>query len=247
MECAGMWRRAIPVLLAGSLVFAWFGPVLAAEFTSELEEYEFYSGTPQKKSVKTQPTAAYRVRKGDTVSSIARAHNISSDVLVDTNRISGTLKAGSVLRIPCSGSPVKKRTAKKPATKEVFAEVPSDGKFFWPVTGVRKVNSDAEKGVCPLGIVITGRAGSRVMSAAPGVVEKIGRMRGYGNFVVVRHSDGIITVYASLDAVSVRKGDSVKRGEEVGKLPSDDGSLRFMVHRSGKPENPLKYLPKREG
>jgi lipoprotein NlpD len=242
-----MWRRAIPVLLAGSLVFAWFGPVLAAEFTSELEEYEFYSGTPQKKSAKIQPTVTYCVRKGDTVSSIARAHNISTDALVDANNLTGSLKAGSVLRVPCSGSAVKKRTAKKIVTKEVFAEVQSDGKFFWPVSGVRKVNSDAEKGVSPLGIVITGRAGSRVMSAAPGVVEKIGRMRGYGNFVVVRHADGIITVYAGLDTVSVRKGDSVRKGGEVGMLAADDGSLRFMVHRSGKAENPLKYLPKREG
>ena len=249
VECTGKWKRGIPFLLSAAILCAWAMPALAGEFASEFEEYEYYSNAPQKKQQDSAPAVTYRVRKGDTVCSIARAHNISMDALLDENGLSsGKIKAGMVLRIPAEKTvPRKHRPARQARTKEAFAPAEGDEKFLWPVSGVRKVSSDAEKGVSPLGVVISGKAGSRVVSALPGVVEKVGRMRGYGTFVVVRHSERLITVYASLGEATVRKGDAVRKGENVGRLPSDDGTLRFMVHRSGKPENPLKYLPKREG
>lgn len=238
--------RGIILLLAAVLACAQLTSARAGEFASEFEEYEFHSGAAQTEEPKDEAAVTYRVRKGDTVSTIARAHGISNDELMDENNLSsGAIRAGMVLRIPASKQArVKARPQKKAKTKEVFAPVPTTEKFQWPLAGVRKVCSDAEKGVNPLGVVISGKAGAKVVSAAPGVVEKVGRMRGYGTFVVVRHSDRLITVYACLGDVSVRRGDAVKRGESVGKLPADDTSLRFMVHRSGKPEDPMKYLPK---
>lgn len=240
--------RGIILLLAAVLACAQLSSVRAGEFASEFEEYEFHSGASQTEEPKDEAAVTYRVRKGDTVCTIARAHGISSDELMDENSLtSGAIRAGTVLRIPASKQVRSKpRQQKRVKTKEAFAPVQTDEKFQWPVSGVRKVRSDAETGVSPLGVVISGKAGSKVVSAAPGVVEKVGRMRGYGTFVVVRHSDRLITVYACLGEVSVRRGDAVKRGEGVGKLPADENSLRFMVSRSGKPENPLRYLPKKE-
>lgn len=238
--------RGIILLLAAVLVCAQLSFARAGEFASEFEEYEFHSGASQSAEPEDEAAVTYRVRKGDSVCTIARAHGISSDRLMDENNLtSGAIRAGMVLRIPAAKqSRAKTRPQKKAKTKEVFAPVRTDEKFLWPVSGVRAVRSDAEKGVNPLGVLISGKAGAKVVSAAPGVVEKVGRMRGFGTFVVVRHSDRLITVYACLGEVSVRRGDAVKRGESVGKLPTDENSLRFMVSRSGKPEDPMRYLPK---
>ena len=247
-----MWgRRKNSVLLAVTLICAWqASSVCAAEFASEFEEYEHYSSAAPEKTTMEEAYVTYRVKKGDTLYSIARAHNITPDAVIDGNQLSdgGEIRAGKLLKIPAgkkcaSSKPTRRREAK---TKPVSADISPCKSFVWPVSDVRKVHSDGEQGVNPLGVVITGRVGSRVVSAAPGVVEKIGRMRGFGNFVVVRHADSLITVYACIDTVSVKKGDALSRGEELGRLSGKDGSFRFMVHRSGKPENPLKYLPKRE-
>jgi murein DD-endopeptidase MepM/ murein hydrolase activator NlpD len=254
-----MRRRRVLLLLAVSLVCAWLSYAHAAEFANEFEEYEHYSGTMCKSvpcARKDDKTVKYRVKKGDTVCSIARAYGTTSDKLIEYNNLcEGDIKSGSVLRIPSvrtekeekKEEPAKIRFIRRKDIAVAGESLSDNGSFMWPVSGARKVSADGESGVKPIGVVITAKSGARIVSAAPGVVEKVGRMRGFGNFVVVRHSDRLITVYACLDIVSVKKGDALAKGKEVGRLAGKENTFRFMVHRAGKPEDPLKYLPKKEG
>lgn len=88
--------------------------------------------------------------------------------------------------------------------------------------------------------------GTRVNSASDGVVEFAGRKGGYGNLVIVRHSDGRETRYAHLDKIMVSVGDSVFGGQEIAKSGSTGKStgphLHFEVRENGQVVNPMKFL-----
>ena len=73
-----------------------------------------------------------------------------------------------------------------------------------------------------------------------------GWIRGFGQVVIVDHGRGLSTVYAHLASVSVTEGDAVKTGSLLGKVGNSgantDYGLHFEVRRSGRAEDPLRYL-----
>ncbi len=66
------------------------------------------------------------------------------------------------------------------------------------------------------GIDIAAAAGTQVMNVSEGVVESVGKDDLMGNLVVVRHTDGKISRYASLDSIAVQEGQMVQMGDPVG-------------------------------
>jgi murein DD-endopeptidase MepM/ murein hydrolase activator NlpD len=89
----------------------------------------------------------------------------------------------------------------------------------------------------------------RVRAALGGVVTKVGyqaHYAGYGNVVVLRHGDGLSTLYAHLASYDVQVGDVVELGEPIGRAGctgSCTGShLHFELRIGGKPVNPLRFL-----
>jgi murein DD-endopeptidase MepM/ murein hydrolase activator NlpD len=89
----------------------------------------------------------------------------------------------------------------------------------------------------------------RVRAALGGVVTKVGyqaHYEGYGNVVVIRHGDGLATLYAHLASYRVRVGEEVERGELIGRAgctgSCTGAHLHFEVRLKGKPVNPLRYL-----
>ncbi len=96
------------------------------------------------------------------------------------------------------------------------------------------------------GTDISARQGTPVRATAKGVVRKAEYMNYLGNTVVIDHGNGISTLYAHLSAMSARPGQSVGRGEEIGKVGSTGKStgshLHYEVHTSGRPVDPAKYL-----
>jgi murein DD-endopeptidase MepM/ murein hydrolase activator NlpD len=69
---------------------------------------------------------------------------------------------------------------------------------------------------------------------------------GYGNVVVIRHGEGLATLYAHLASYRVRVGDEVEQGEPIGRAGCTGSCtgehLHFEVRMKGKPVNPLRYL-----
>jgi murein DD-endopeptidase MepM/ murein hydrolase activator NlpD len=130
----------------------------------------------------------------------------------------------------------------------------SDQGLIWPYIG----GVAAEYGPAhPLGIDIDGYdygchcegKGEPVAAATSGQVVFAGGNPccSYGNYVVLVSPEGIETLYAHLDSISVQPGQSVQRGEEVGKLGDSGYStgphLHFEVIDNGVRVNPLDYLP----
>ena len=134
-----------------------------------------------------------------------------------------------------------------PPTPPEPAHAPSNTlPWLWPTSGkvIETFDDPRNKG-----IDIAGNEGASVQAAADGEVVYVGSaVRGYGNLVIVRHSDDYITAYAHNRKVLVAEKQSVKRGQaiaELGRSDADRPKLHFEIRHQGKPVDPLKYLPAR--
>ena len=96
---------------------------------------------------------------------------------------------------------------------------------------------------------IAGKAGTPVVAAEAGRVVYVGsELRGYGNMVIIKHSDTYVSAYGHNRRLLVREGQQVKVGQsiaEMGSTGTDRVKLHFEIRRQGKPVDPLQYLPRR--
>jgi lipoprotein NlpD len=142
-------------------------------------------------------------------------------------------------------------TAPAPAPAAVpKAPAPADSSngvaWAWPASGKVVEGFDEARNK---GIDIAGTEGDPVHAASDGqVVYRGNGLRGYGNLVIIKHSDDFISAYAHNRQILVEQGQVVRRGQriaEMGKSDADVPKLHFEVRRQGKPVDPLKYLPVR--
>ena len=149
--------------------------------------------------------------------------------------------------VPTSPSPVPTTPVPPtPAAPEPSRAPSVTLPWIWPTPGkvIETFDDPRNKG-----IDIAGNEGAPVQAAADGEVVYVGSaVRGYGNLVIVRHSDDFITAYAHNRKVLVAEKQSVKRGQpiaELGRSDADRPKLHFEIRHQGKPVDPLKYLPTR--
>ena len=81
-----------------------------------------------------------------------------------------------------------------------------------------------------------------------GVVAYAGdRIRGFGQMVLLKHDNGLITAYAHNDALLVGRGDVVNRGQVIARVGSSGGvdapQLHFEVRKGTVAVDPAQYLP----
>lgn len=86
-----------------------------------------------------------------------------------------------------------------------------------------------------------------IFAAEDGVVQTAGfNNGGYGNMVTINHGNGISTLYAHMASLSVKPGQQVKRGDQIGVMGTTGHStgihLHFEVHENGEFKNPIAYL-----
>lgn len=97
------------------------------------------------------------------------------------------------------------------------------------------------------GLDLTAPYGASVVAAGSGIVIAAGNKGdGYGNKVVISHNGSISTLYGHLSAILVKKGETVKEGDPIGRVGSTGRStgdhLHFEIRVDGTPVNPLAYL-----
>lgn len=130
----------------------------------------------------------------------------------------------------------------------VPAPPPRDGSFLWPVRGkVVKGFGPIKGGSFNDGINIRAPRGARVRAAENGVVAYVGNeLPGYGNLLLIRHRDGWMSAYAHNDAILVRRGQTVRKGQFVARVGSTGNvrypQLHFELRRGQRPVNPRKHL-----
>jgi murein DD-endopeptidase MepM/ murein hydrolase activator NlpD len=143
-----------------------------------------------------------------------------------------------------------------PAAEEVAADVPvKPGEatgalptFRWPARG-KVITSYGAKtnGKSNDGINLAVPEGTPIKAAEDGVVAYSGNeLKGYGNLVLVRHSNGYVTAYAHASELLVKRGDTIKRGQVIAKSgqSGEVGSpqLHFEIRKGSTPVDPLQFL-----
>lgn len=118
--------------------------------------------------------------------------------------------------------------------------------FSWPTKGrvLRPFNNNNLKGV-----ELDGKVGDTVNAAADGKVIYTGSgLKGYGNLIVIKHSNDYVTVYGHNSKIFVKEGDKVNRGvkiAEMGNSDTDRPKLFFQIRKDKTSLDPQKVLPKR--
>ena len=118
----------------------------------------------------------------------------------------------------------------------------------WPTNGQlvgRFVAGDPTR----QGIGVAGSAGQAIVAAADGEVVYSGSgLIGYGELVIIRHSDDFLSAYGHNRKRLVDEGQKVKAGQqiaEMGRTGASRDMLHFEIRRGGKPVDPLAFLPAR--
>ncbi|TIM34452.1 MAG: LysM peptidoglycan-binding domain-containing protein [Mesorhizobium sp.] len=117
------------------------------------------------------------------------------------------------------------------------------GKMRWPVRG-RVISSF---GGGKDGVDIAVPEGTPVKAAENGVVIYAGDgLKEFGNTVLVRHENGLVTVYGHARSIEVQRGQKVKRGQEIAQSgmsgTTDSPKLHFEVRKNSAPVDPSTYL-----
>lgn len=140
---------------------------------------------------------------------------------------------------------------KKPSIpgSRISAPPPKTGKgFIWPLKGRVVSNFGAKDGgLRNDGINIQAPKGSPVRAAENGVVAYAGNeIRGFGNLLLIKHAGGYVTAYAHNDALLVRRGQKVTRGQKISTVGSSGNvakpQLHFEIRKGRRPRDPRTYL-----
>ncbi|GJJ03903.1 peptidase [Duganella rhizosphaerae] len=151
---------------------------------------------------------------------------------------------GSVRPAPAPSPAV---VAAPPAAASAAASVDEEKlSWMWPSEGRVVATFDEGKNK---GVDIAGKAGQQVVAAGAGKVMYAGSgIRGYGNLVIVKHSNSLLSAYAHNRTIVVKEGQSVTKGQmiaEMGDSDADSVKLHFEIRQQGKPVDPSRFLPNR--
>lgn len=202
----------------------------------------------------------HKVKAGETLYSIAFEYGYDHRDLATWNRIKKpyTIYPKQKLRVsPRIVKSTKKysvnnkrhSTRKKTTDEKKRTEsYPSTIKWSWPTKG-KLLSTFLLSDPGRRGIDISGNKGQPIKAAAAGHVVYSGSgLRGYGNLIILKHNESYFSAYAHTENVAVKEQEKVKLGQQIadmGSTSSNKTKLHFEIRRSGKPVNPLGYLPKR--
>jgi len=139
-------------------------------------------------------------------------------------------------------------TSPEPPPATPAPPVHGTGVFQWPVRGhVLAGYGSGRDGTHNDGINIAAPRGAAVEAADVGVVAYTGNeLRGYGNLVLVKHSNGWISAYAHCDLILVKRGDKVARGQVIARVGSTgnvaEPQLHFELRRGNRAVDPREFL-----
>lgn len=148
--------------------------------------------------------------------------------------------SGVVAQVPSVNA--NKATGKVPSDSAAGENSGVD--WMWPAEGKLVATFDDAKNK---GVDISGKMGQEVLAAASGKVMYAGSgIRGYGNLVIIKHTNALLSAYAHNKAILVKEGQTISKGQkiaEMGNSDSDSVRLHFEIRLQGKPVDPMRYLP----
>jgi len=208
----------------------------------------------------------YTVLPNETLYSIARSQGVMFQSLCDINNFPKDymLKAGEKIKIP---KPAPVPTLVQPPAPAVVQPpmqppvqpppvfimpswaslerssnakpIPKNPSIRWPVSAKEIFYMNGN-----IGVLISGEESESVKSLTKGTVVHASPWRGYGNVAIIEADGGYRYLYGACKTLSVRKGDNIEPGTELGKLgiypASGKPELVFIVSHNGSPVDPVK-------
>jgi murein DD-endopeptidase MepM/ murein hydrolase activator NlpD len=209
------------------------------------------------------------VQPGAHPSALASAQDKAEKIKNDVKTASSTVKAKAESQLKVAKTedkpvtpvqvaaakpaPVKEAPAKPSVDNDATASLPSDAgnlsesanpEFRWPARG--RIIQGFKAGTNE-GINIAVPEGTSVKAAEAGVVVYSGsELKGYGNLVLIRHPNGFVSAYANNGELSVKRGETVKRGQIIAKSGQTGNvsspQLHFELRKGSTPVDPTNFL-----
>ena len=193
------------------------------------------------------------VRPGENLFRIGKAYDVSYEELARANRILDPrqITVGQRIFIPGAArqlpvemiTPLEGSVTPRSAP-ESYAE---HGALLWPVSGVVNSGFGPRGSSFHDGLDIAAPEGTPIRAVEYGEVIYSDQLRGYGNMVIIRHSGGIVSVYAHNQTNLVRDGQQVARGEIIARVGSTGRvtgpHLHFEIRKNNLAQDPMLYLP----
>lgn len=193
------------------------------------------------------------VKKGESLFAIASKNNISIAKLAEKNNLKKPFIINSGQKLIVGKNIQISHRKDKPHIKarkidKIHHKSIKKASFAWPTQG-KIISSFGPKrgGLYNDGINIAAQKGSSVKSSQQGVVAYVGdELKGYGNLIIIKHSNKMITAYGHLNKSIVKRGDKVEKQQVIAYVGSSGNVNRSQLYfglRKGKdPINPQKYL-----
>lgn len=147
-----------------------------------------------------------------------------------------------------SGSKVARRRTTPQKQRNLPVPPTAKGYFAWPLKAPVSSGYGPRHGRFHDGIDIDGESGDPVTAAATGEVVYSGKLGGYGNIVVIKHSNGYFTAYGHNKKNLVKKGKTVTQGQPIALVGSTGQAtgahLHFEIRDQSGTYDPLAFLPK---
>jgi lipoprotein NlpD len=219
-------------------------------------------------SISEDKPGTYIVQSGDTLYAIAWRYNLDYRALAEENHLSApyVVKTGQTLSVRpvvyhpatktvqktvMSSAPKKtvvhttsaKKAVTSPSkTKPLAANLPI--RWVWPAKG--RIVAHYSPTVGQKGVDIAGQKGEPILAAATGKVAYAGNgLRGYGNLIIIKHSEEFLSAYAHNDTLLVHEGDEIKAGQKIATMGDSEAKrvmLHFEIREAGKSVNPLLFV-----
>ena len=218
------------------------------------------SSTNSKSISNSTKTKVYKIKKGDTLYSLARKNNISvADLMVLNNFDSSkVIKIGEKIKIPDLAVASGKTTVtndsnnstsansnqtvseKIPDTRNYGNTITADSNTIWPVKNPKVTQIKGKVS----GVQLSATKNESVNCIHEGTVMYVGVYRGFGQVVFVQSKTGLIYAYTGLGSVDVNKGDYLVSNTKIGTAGLDSitgkSQITFMVFQNGQPIDPSK-------
>lgn len=187
------------------------------------------------------------VKPGENLFRIAKAYDLTYEELARANGIRDPRRivAGQKVFVPARG---QQRRPDIPVTAPGESPTETDTVFVWPVSGSLNSGFGPRGSGFHDGVDIAAPEGTPIRAVEHGEVIYSDQLRGYGKMVIIRHSGGIVSVYAHNQVNLVREGQQVARGEIIARVGSTGRvtgpHLHFEIRKNNLAQDPMLYLPR---
>jgi len=226
------------------------------------EQFQVVEERVVRRSRPDKPVQLHTIRRGETLSGIARLYGVEPAALAFWNDLSNPnhIETGDLLRILtvertlrngpaalCAGAETvntKSRTVLARASRDGGDHTPS---FRWPLRGVITSFFGLRDGQFHFGLDIAAPYDSEVVAIAAGLVRYTGVQRGYGRMLTIDHGNGWKSLYAHNSRLLVGAGEWVQAGQPITRVGTSGNATGSHLHLEimlyGNKLNPILHLP----